>query len=387
MSGGKTVSGDSQSPETFKRRVLLAVTGLSPQVVTETLYHLCRQRKPPFVPSEVHLITTAEGGRRAQLTLLHPHQGRFERFLDDFELQAQIAFDSSHVHILADADGKPLEDIRTDADNTAAADAITALVRRFTADPECALHVSLAGGRKTLGYYLGYALTLFSRPQDRLSHVLVSPPFENNHQFYYPPPAAEVLFTSDNRPINTADASIELAEIPFVSLRHGLPEHLLSGAATYMETVDAARLSFAAPSLQLDYQRRALVCGSREVMLQPQLFAWYAWMARRRYQSGKDGGHVTWRDPGIAGEFLAEYRRVAGSMSHDYETTAQNLHDGMTEEFFEEKKSRVNRSLRRALGPTATPYLVVASGRRPLQRFGLSIAREAIDLGVGDFPL
>ena len=263
-------------PENHPRRILLAVTGLSPQVVTETLFHLCQQRQPPFVPSEIHLITTGEGARHAELTLLHPSQGRFARFLADFDLAGRIAFDSDHIHLLRGADGDVLEDIRSDADNPAAADAISALVRDFTADPDCALHVSLAGGRKTIGYYLGYALTLFGRPQDRLSHVLVSPPFESNHQFYYPPPLPEVLFTRDNKPINTADARITLGEIPFVSLRHGLPEDLLKGQASYMETVNAARKSFAAPRLVLDYGRCLLLCGRDCVELPPQLFAFYA---------------------------------------------------------------------------------------------------------------
>ncbi|MBV5299598.1 MAG: TIGR02584 family CRISPR-associated protein, partial [Rhodoferax sp.] len=76
-------------------------------------------------------------------------------------------------------------DIRSPADNRAAADFITAQVRAITADSGCALHASIAGGRKTMGFYLGYALSLFGRPQDRLSHVLVSEPFESSYDFFY----------------------------------------------------------------------------------------------------------------------------------------------------------------------------------------------------------
>ena len=86
------------------------------------------------------------------------------------------------------------------ADNDATADAITERLRAFTADPETALHVSIAGGRKTMGYYLGYALSLFGRPQDRLSHVLVSPPFESHPQFYYPSPGERVIHTLGPNP-------------------------------------------------------------------------------------------------------------------------------------------------------------------------------------------
>jgi CRISPR-associated protein (TIGR02584 family) len=76
--------------------------------------------------------------------------------------------------VIIGPDENPLEDIVTEADNVAVADFITEKVRAVTADPEASLHVSIAGGRKTMGFYLGYALSLFGRPQDRLSHVLVS---------------------------------------------------------------------------------------------------------------------------------------------------------------------------------------------------------------------
>ncbi|PJA57556.1 MAG: TIGR02584 family CRISPR-associated protein, partial [Rhodocyclales bacterium CG_4_9_14_3_um_filter_68_10] len=57
-------------PHEYERRILLAATGLSPQVVTETLYALTQRRAPAFVPTEIHLVTTAEGAERARLTLL-----------------------------------------------------------------------------------------------------------------------------------------------------------------------------------------------------------------------------------------------------------------------------------------------------------------------------
>ena len=48
------------SSNNFQRRVLLAVTGMSPQVVTETIYALAQQGAD-FVPTEVHIITTSKG--------------------------------------------------------------------------------------------------------------------------------------------------------------------------------------------------------------------------------------------------------------------------------------------------------------------------------------
>lgn len=364
-------------PERFPRRILLAVTGLSPQILTETLYFLCRLRQPAYVPTEVHLVTTREGRQHAELTLLHPHQGRFGRFLDDFGLTGQIRFDADHIHVLTGPDGQLLDDIRTDADNAAAADTIAALMRAFTADPSSSLHVSIAGGRKTMGFYLGYALTLFGRPQDRLSHVLVSPPFESNHQFYYPPPTPEVLFTRDNQPINTADAVVTLAEIPFVRLRHGLSDDFLHGASGYTATVEAAGRSFCPPHLAIDVAAGRIQCGEIELRLPPQLFAFYLWLARRRQQGGEHQGHARYSDD-IAAGFLAEYRRLASADFSDCQAAARLMAEGMPREFFEEKKARINAALRKQLGENAIPYLIVASGKRPRQRFGLGLAAEAI---------
>jgi CRISPR-associated protein (TIGR02584 family) len=47
---------------------------------------------------------------------------------------------------------------------------------------------STAEGSKAMGFLLGYALlSPFGRAQDRLSHVLVSKPFESHPKFCFPP--------------------------------------------------------------------------------------------------------------------------------------------------------------------------------------------------------
>jgi len=366
-------------PHEYPERILLAVTGLSPQVVTETLYALAVTREPAFVPTEVHLLTTAEGASRAELTLLAGGQAYFRRLCEDYGLPA-IAFGTERIHVIADADGHPLQDIRNPADNTAAADAITDTVRRLTGQSDSALHVSIAGGRKTMGFYLGYALSLFGRPQDRLSHVLVSEPFESNPQFFYPPPAPQVLFTRDNKPVSTRDAEVMLAEIPFVRLRHGLPDPLLSGTARFSYAVRAAQRGLGPPELCIDLPGGRITCGGRAVALQPQLLAWMAWMARRRLRGGPNGGHVHWSEAD-ASEFLDEYRTLVGEMSHDYEQAAAILADGFNKDYFLEKVSRLNGALKAALGTDAAPYRIDRGGRRPLSRYGLTLGRDAIHFG------
>jgi len=363
-------------PTAFPRRILLVSTGLTPQVVTETLYGLAVATDPPWLPTEVHLVTTREGAERARLTLLSHDPGWFHRLCDQYAL-GEIRFDEGSIHTIGGDRG--VGDLRTPEDNEVAADTITEQVRLLTADPESALHLSLAGGRKTMGFYAGYALSLFGRPQDRLSHVLVSDPFESHPEFYYPPPAPRVIYTPDGRPVDAAEARVLLAEIPFVRLRHGLPEPLLAGRATFSATVAAAQAAVGPPSLTFNLADRQVVVAGRAIPLPPAELAFYLWFAWRR-TAGKpplscpsDGAP----EEAYATEFLVAYNNLHDPLA-DTERTERALRDGMDKGYFLQRRSRLHRHLNRALGPLAEPYRIHALGRRPDTRYGLTLQPEAI---------
>jgi CRISPR-associated protein (TIGR02584 family) len=351
-------------PIQFPRKILLAVTGLAPQILTETLYALV-VGKPAFIPDEVHVITTREGAEYARHTLLDSGMGRLNGLLRDYGLTGRCHFSAGNIHVITDASGHPLSDIQTPEENLRAANVITDLVRRFTRSPDTAVHVSIAGGRKTMGFFMGYALSLYGRPQDRLSHVLVSQPFESNHEFYYPPPEPRILFDRGNKPIDTADAKVILADIPFVRLRTGLPTALIDGQASFGDVVAAAQTQFNPPRLEIDLENKRLTCADRVVPMQPILLAYYAWLAWRK-QEGLAPIRYTDADPA---EFLSLYAHIIGRDASDYERTADELQNGMEKEFFEQKKSLANAALKRALGHEAQPYLIQPVGRRPMTRY------------------
>ena len=58
------------------------------------------------------------------------------------------------------------------------------VVRDRTQASQGSLHAS--GGRKTMTFTIGYAMSLFGRAQDSLSHVLVSGGYENIPGFWFP---------------------------------------------------------------------------------------------------------------------------------------------------------------------------------------------------------
>jgi CRISPR-associated protein (TIGR02584 family) len=371
----------AKAPHTYPQRILLAVTGLTPQIITETLYALCLNREPAFVPTRIMLITTAEGAERARLTLLHPSQNHFGRFCADYGLTGQIQFNADDIHIIRDHTGQPLADIRTPADNAATANTIVGLLRQLTRHNDTALHVSIAGGRKTMGFYVGYALSLYGRSQDRLSHVLVTPAeLESNRDFYYPPPQPQVLHhPHSEKPVSTEQAHIHLAEIPFVRMRHGLPDDVLETDSGFDALVDIAQQRLGSPELLLDLDSRRVLCGAVEIRLAPQVFSFYYWLATLACDCETGEGFVG-IDNISPDSFLECYKKVVGSMAHDYEAAAHSLRYGFDKNFFSERMSRVNKALRKALGPAADHYFIKSKGKRPHTRYGIELRPEQIQL-------
>lgn len=153
--------------------ILLCVIGLTPQVVTETLYALAKEEPQSALPDRIKVITTTEGKRRLILTLFTEGggYGYLDQLCADYGIErGALHFDESCIEVVYGTDGKPLSDIVTEEDNAAAADLIHERIRNLTQETE-RLHVSLAGGRKTMSFYAGYSLSLYGRPTDRLSHV------------------------------------------------------------------------------------------------------------------------------------------------------------------------------------------------------------------------
>ncbi len=360
-----THAGSRLRTEAFPRRVLFLVTGLTPQVVTETLYALCVNRKPPFVPTGIRLLTTAAGAKRARLMLFQADGGQFLNFCRDFELpQLRDVFREEDIEVVRRADGSVLEDIITAEDNTLVADAIMQRLRDFTTDDDCALHASLAGGRKTMGVALALALSLLGRPQDVLSHVLVSPPFESHPGFFYPPPQPQVLLVGvppQQRPVSTAEAEVSLAEIPLIRLRSLLDASLLANARGFGELMARAQAFLGQPELELDLQRSQARASGTEVPLTAVGKAFLLMLARRLVAERET--HCPMEgvpDAALAREFLQAYADI--NAEPPAEQTQRALKGGMDKNYFERRKHEVNSAFRKALGPG--PAKAYEIGRR-----------------------
>lgn len=362
----------------YPRKILLVSSGLTPQVVTETIYALAVKPDDPWIPTEVHLVTTRQGKEIVRHALLNPEHGHFHALINEYHLP-KIVFSMKNVHVIRNEKGNLLNDICSEADNQGCADTMVNIVREVTSDPKSAVHVSIAGGRKTMGYYLGYALSLYGREQDKLSHVLVNQPYESHPDFYYPTLKSRLIQGRGERArvYDACEAKISLAEIPFVRLRDGLPLSLQKGKSSFSLTVKSAQNALSSSELIIDLKRRLLsISGEIITDMAPAELAFYSWMARRCLE-GKDT--VRPGEANLSEEFLREYKAVVGELSGDYDIASTSLQNGMVKEDFDYRKSRVNSILEACLPiQLYERYRIASIGKRPNTRYGLQIEVDCI---------
>lgn len=176
-------------------RVLLCASGMSPAIITETLYALAVTRAVPFFPDEIHVVTTTEGQTRINQDLLQTG-GPFDQLVAEYWPigRQRPRFDHSTIHVI-----RGQADVNSEHSNKLAGDCMFQTyhgiqqgslllggVSRQGDAPQ--IHASIAGGRKTMSFLMGHVFSLLAGPDDELSHVLVNEPFEAvKPTFFFPP--------------------------------------------------------------------------------------------------------------------------------------------------------------------------------------------------------
>ena len=369
------------------KNILLAVCGLNPQVITETIFALFQQGKKV---DEIHIITTRAGKETINANLLSPRDGRYYRFLDDYGINPlSIAFGYDYVHTVSDAHGIEVDDIADEEDNEQFLTKCLELAFRFTGEPDTAVFFSIAGGRKTISACLTLAAQFYGRPQDRLFHVLVSPEFESNRDFYYPPRHSVTIELRDKagQPYfkETQYARINLVPLPFVSIRAQLTYDMLR------EPKDPATLLLSLireerPQLVIDLPQRKIVYRGREADMMPSRLALYAFFAMRKKDCVRDNADCRrctdcYLD---MGGVLAEQERITDIYrrmvpNRDFEAMSDSGILGLTKENFNSYKSKIGEILKQGFGLGALPEIVIDStGVKPDTRYGLKIDRDQI---------
>ncbi|HIF9188824.1 TPA: CRISPR-associated ring nuclease Csm6 [Photobacterium damselae] len=215
-----------------KKHILLSITGGSPSVLTETLYGIHKNNLA--WPDEIQVITTQYGEKQLRLALFEKNdqdKNVIEQLCADYGIENVPCFSSEQVHVVPDANNELVDDARSEADQEALADYIVKAVAQLCDDPDQTIHASISGGRKTMTFYLGYAMTLFARKDDMLSHVLLTDPQYEISDFYYPTPYSQRIKNhKKDKWLDTqsSDVDVVLSNIPFIRQRELMSKHVLS---------------------------------------------------------------------------------------------------------------------------------------------------------------
>ena len=369
------------------KNTLLAVIGLSPQIITETLYALNQMNRSVHA---VHVITTRMGKDRILSHLLDGGRGPFYRYLNEFGVTG-VEFGPGNIHVVRDADGGEIEDISDESDNARVLAKCMELAFLHTRDPDNAVFFSIAGGRKTMGACLTLAAQMYGRQQDRLYHVLISPEFESCRGFFYPPEKEETIElrkpTGEPYFMSTRYARVNLIHMPFFSIRSQLAPEFLDqprDPATLMQSLireDRARLVVNLIDGKITYRRMELDMMANRLAL----FAFFALRkkacpAPERNCRSCDLCFLTFDEISqLQLEITRLYKQLCGTRPVEEMSKTGIL--GLDQANFNSLKSRIKEDLLKAFGPMALEKLEIASvGKRPDTRFGIRMEREAIEV-------
>jgi len=372
------------------KHILLAVTGLTPQVLTETLYALHQEDQ---AVQAIHVITTREGKEQINACLLSPTDGQYYRYLREYGISPpSIHFGTENIHVVKSRNGIEIDDIADEEDNERLLELCLSLTFQFTRDPGTAVFFSIAGGRKTMSACLMTAAHLYGRPQDRVYHVLVSPEFESNRDFFYPPQESTAIELTDRRGERyvkeTRYARISLISAPFVSVRDRIVDDLLKEAQD-PPTLMLSLIREEAPLLTVDLFSHKLIYKGRELDVAPTRLALYAFFAgikkdcpfaERNCRHCTDCYLSAVAIEGHNDQIADWYKRIAAF--RDFQAMREASNGGILNldyENFKSYRSHIRKDLEKGFGLAASRILEIAStGKRPDTRYGIPIEKERI---------
>lgn len=378
------------------KNILFLVTGMTPQIITETVWALAcdPDNDSPWVPDEIHVLSTDDGLNQIRSRLFD--DGVFVAMQAEYPQLANIRFSSESLHAICQ-DGTPVKDLKTPHDNELAADLICQKVREFTSCDDVVLHVSIAGGRKTMGFYAGYALSLYGRACDSMSHVLVDSEFETAKGFYYPTTYDKYVEQNyTQKRLNAKDAKIWLAKIPFVRMREAIVDkHQLKQGASFSEVVKSINESFKEIELTVDLPNKKLIINHQLIAdnLSEQQFAFFYWFADLAKQA--KGGVIAPRKKSttaseydtpqyvnkLTDEFHKYYLDSVNAGKVDFEKISlEEVDIRLTNQIFEKLKSDLHTALKQAFGIEIAKRLQISNFGQRGKPIYLNMSAENITI-------
>ena len=371
------------------KHILLAVTGLSPQVITETLYALHQNARKV---DAIHVITTRDGKDMIYAGLLGGKSGHYFRYLEEYGIDPpSIDFSHSNIHVVTDEHGIEIPDIISESDNEHLLRKCLELAFRFTGNAGTTVLFSVAGGRKTMSSCLTLAAQLYGRPQDRLYHVLVSPEFESNRDFYYPPKESRTIELKDKlgQPFfkEAMYAQVALIPIPFVSIRDHLSADFLKEPKA-PGTLMLSLIKDETSNLTINLVSRKIIYKTLELDMMPARLALYAFFAMHKKECLKETENCeSCTDCFIDIQSVFEKQDQITDLYWKV-STGRPLNEmsdtgitGLSPENFNMYKGKIKSDLMNRFGPYALKDLEISSvGTRPNTRYGIMMDKGKMEI-------
>ena len=325
-----------------QKNILICVSGLTPQIVTETLFCLTVKEKVPI--DEIYVLTTKRG--RDVILGLDEHPAtpktalskEIKNLCKEYKIKSP-KFENNEKHIIvAKEESIELWDIRSDKDNILFPNKVAAFIREKSFDPSNVLYCSITGGRKSMSVHLANALSIFGRENDKLLHVLT----KEEHEFkgFYPKTKKEIN-------------DLELAEIPFVRLRSLLSAEdkdqnffEMSFDEIVKRTQKNLKILSDKNKLILDFERREIKYKTDKVVLEPIEFLFYYFFVDNK-ERGIEKIHKLDITSGETKEKFIEYFNEYYKSRHIKES--KWYEKGFNEEEFRSKRSKINKKIKELL--------------------------------------
>lgn len=264
-----------------KRVILVSGMGTTPAVLTNTVWGLAHQQHP-IVPDEIVVFITKSCKELLVQNLFD--DGVWNAMLSNLKrerimVEGKLVFGETSIRVIPDVAGNEINDLRTGDDNLRAADFMLSQLRQYTEDSGTELHVSIAGGRKTMSALLFSCMTLLGRECDKVYHVLLPQELEQGAtpEFFYPEPGKMFISRGTDRRLKAEQIKTELFEVPFVRMRGWYQEKFKAIPPNYRTLVyriqTVAPRAVAYPEISIDVQSGSVDVNGESVTMSRTCFA------------------------------------------------------------------------------------------------------------------
>lgn len=324
----------------MKKNILVCVSGLTPQVVTETLFCLTVKEKTKI--DEVYVITTKRGrdvilGQdEAPNTPKTSLKKEISNLCKMYKLKTPV-FENNDSHIIiAKEESIELPDVRSDKDNILFPNRAASFFRDITSNPDVKLFCSITGGRKSMSVHIANAFSIFAREGDKLMHVLTKE--ENEFKGFYP--------------VNKKEAEdLQLSDIPFVRLR-SLLSNDMKGEKVFNLNFDKiveytqSRLKIMNDTKKLicDIEKRELSYGNNSISLEPIEFLYYFYFIDQKTKGNNKISIYNITDKDTASAFM-KYIEDYYPYYYIRESQKKNWSKGLDAKDFRSKRTKINQKI------------------------------------------